>query len=164
MTPITATLQGIPGGKRGTLSTLRKMRSLAVRGASTWPIRGCAMSLVSYLPNKDYAGEARALHRFVQSNIRYLKDVHNVETLATPEKTLEFRQGDCDDHATLLASLLLSIGHPVRFVAIGYVPGRFDHVFLETNLHGNWVPMETTEPWKMGKRHNEPVEKMVLTV
>ena len=68
----------------------------------------------------------------MQDNVQYVRDVRGVETLATPIKTLETMQGDCDDQAVLLASLLESIGHPTRFVAMAQTAlGPFVHVFTE---------------------------------
>ncbi len=55
---------------------------------------------------------SKKLHRFVRDNIRYIKDIRDVETVAYPDITLQQGQGDCDDKSVLLASLLESIGHP----------------------------------------------------
>jgi len=90
------------------------------------------------------------LYRFVRDSIRYVQDVNEIETVQEPQKTLEFGAGDCDDKATLLAALLESIGHPTRFVAIGFEPGIFSHVYVESRIGDSWVAMETTEPVEMG--------------
>lgn len=96
-------------------------------------------------------GEVRALFDFVQNNIRYVRDVNGVETIQTPLKTLEYGAGDCDDKSTLLAAMLESLGHETRFHAMGFRPGNVEHVLLEVNIPGKgWVPLETTEPVKMG--------------
>jgi len=107
------------------------------------------MAIVSAVPNKQYAAEARAIQEWVRGNIRYTRDINGVETLQVPEKTLEYKQGDCDDHAVLVAALLESIGHPARFRAIA--TGRnFSHVFTETKIGPRWLSVETTEWWDMG--------------
>lgn len=115
-------------------------------------IRGLAQTLVSDLPgHKNWTGQIKALHGFVQDNVQYVRDVRGVETLATPLKTLETMQGDCDDQATLLASLLESIGHPTRFVAMKHSTfGPYVHVYTETKIGDKWYPLETTEKFPAG--------------
>ena len=119
----------------------------------TLPIRQQALDLVAGLPgHKNWTGQIKRLHSFVRDNVQYVRDVRGVETLQTPDKTLEFMQGDCDDQATLLAALLESIGHPTRFVAMQAVPfGPFVHVFTETKIGDKWYPLETTEKFAAGK-------------
>lgn len=107
-------------------------------------VRHLALQLVAGLRPKDYAGEVRALHRYVRDVIRYVRDIVGVETVQTPERTLENGQGDCDDKSTLLAALLQSIGHPARFEAVGFAPDRFSHVLVSAQVGGRWVPLETT--------------------
>lgn len=131
-------------------TTLALMVKLAKAGRKSWPVRQCAESLVRGLQQKDWKNEIAAVHQFVRDNIRYTMDIRGTETVATPEQTMERRLGDCDDKALLAASLLESIGHPTRFVAIGKRPGVFDHVLVETRVGDRWIPVETTEPVPVG--------------
>lgn len=114
------------------------------------PIRNLALRIVSTLPNKAYAKEARLIQKWVRENIRYVRDVNGIETIQTPEATLEIGQGDCDDQAILVAALLESIGHPTRFRAIAAGTNSFNHVFTETKVGSKWLSVETTEDWDMG--------------
>lgn len=152
MTRTTATLQQIPNGGMGTRATLRIMSKLVRHFKKDIQIRSLALSLVADLPgHKNWTAQIKALHSWVQRNIKYVRDVNGVETLATPLKTLEFRAGDCDDQAVLLASLLESIGHPTRFVAMKQSTfGPFVHVFTETKIGSKWYPLETTEKFPAG--------------
>lgn len=151
-TPVVQVLGSIPDGPAGVRVTLKLMRQLT-RDARTDPsIRGLALQLVAGLRQKDYRGEVAAIHAFVRDRIRYVRDVHNVETLQTPRKTLELAAGDCDDKAMLTAALLEAIGYATRFSAVGFRPGHFAHVFPEVKLGAAWLPLETTENWPMGKR------------
>jgi transglutaminase-like putative cysteine protease len=126
------------------------MRNLARQGSVDSLVRQTAVSLTSQLRQKDWNGEIAALHAFVRDKVRYVRDVMNVETLQTANRTLLNRAGDCDDKSVLLASLLLAIGHPARFVAVGFRnPNSCEHVFVETradNRGGAWIGLETTEP------------------
>ncbi len=126
------------------------MRQLARAGKKTLPVRLAALSLTNNRKQKDWAAEVRALHAFVRDRIRYVRDVRGVETLQTPEITLQLKAGDCDDKSVLLAAMLESIGHPTRFCAVGFRPDHFSHVLVETKIRDKWLPLETTEPVEAG--------------
>ena len=155
-------LHGIPSGKDGVRSTLRIMAEL-VRRYKTHPlIRELALSIVKSLPGRNYMGEAAAIQRYVQNHIRYVRDVHGVETLQTPVKTLQLGQGDCDDQSILTATLLQAIGHPMRFLAIGTMaPDVFSHVLSETRFNSKWIPLETIHKWPPGKLPKTIMARMV---
>ncbi len=148
--PIKIFRQKLSAGEAGVAETLGAMRRLVQQGKKNINVRLTALQLVEGLPQKDFVGEVRALHRFVRDRMRYVKDISGVETLHTPERLLEIGQGDCDDKSVLLASLLESLGHPTRFAAIGFLPGHFSHVLVETKLGKKWLPLETTEPVELG--------------
>lgn len=140
-------LSGIPSGVAGTRQTLKIMARLVKDYRTNPTIRNVAADMVQHLPGMSFHGEAKTLFDWVQRNVRYLQDVNDVETIQAPDVTLQDRRGDCDDQATLLAALLESIGHPVRFVAIGYTnPSEFDHVFVETRIGDTWEGCDTTVP------------------
>jgi hypothetical protein len=159
VTPTFGTLSLIPSGRAGVVETLKVMSRLVRDGKKNLTIRLAAVSLLRECNQKNYSCEVKILHGFVRDFIRYVQDIRDVETIATPEKTLEFAAGDCDDKAVLLASMLESIGHPTRFVAIGFAPGVFVHVYVETKIGESWIPLETTEPWEAG---DEPDPQIVL--
>lgn len=161
-TPTTTTLASIPSGVGGVRATLATMRRLVQRAKTSWPVRELAQRLVRDLPQKDYLAEIARLHAYVRDEVRYLRDVRGVETLHTPEKLIELKQGDCDDKSTLLAALLESIGHPTRFVAIGTTPGRYQHVYVETKVGDRWVALETTEDVPAGWRPPRVAQRMVV--
>ena len=145
-----ATLQAIPDGKAGTVATLKIMKSITKAGKTSLPVFNTARALISHLAQKDWFNEVKVLHRFVRDQIRYVKDVKGVESVQTPDVTLSIKAGDCDDKSVLLAALLESIGHPTRFVAIGFQPDDFVHVYVETRIGTSWLPLETTEPVEVG--------------
>lgn len=163
-TPTTARLEGIPSGRAGVVATLDHMSAIIRAGRSSMPVRTLAIELTHRLPQKDYLAELQALFYFVRDRIRYIKDVAGLETLQTPDKTLELGAGDCDDKSILLASLLQSIGHESRLVAVGFMPGRFSHVYVEGKLGAKWIPMETTEPRPFGWYPQNAVEKIIKVI
>ena len=157
-----STLQQIPDGPEGIYITLRHMRRFIRDGKIKPVIREKAMQLTSHLHPKDWVGEVQAIHKFVRDDIRYIKDITNVETVAWPEYTLEKRAGDCDDKVVLAGALLESIGHPTRSVAIGFIPGVYCHVLLETKIGAKWVTVETTEPVEVGWQPKNTLAKPMV--
>lgn len=158
----TSTLMMIPSGKEGIIATLKIMRQCVRDGKKTLAIRVKAMELLQGIPPKHWGAEISALFYFVRDDVRFTRDIRGVETIQTPDKTLEFGQGDCDDKSTLLASLLESVGHPTRFVAVGFQPGEYEHVYVETRFGEGWLPLETTDPVEPGWYPPGVVSKLVI--
>lgn len=161
-TPTTSSLRELSDGSRGILETLKIMRNVTREGKRSIIIRQLSAQLVNGSNQKDYAEEARKIQNFVRDNIRYVRDIRGVETIQTPEKTLEFGYGDCDDKSILVASMLESIGHHTRFVAMGLRGGPFCHVYVETRLGRGWVGVETTEPVDFGWTPPGVTSRMVI--
>lgn len=148
----------------GTLETLQLMRRIVDRYKVRTDLREIALAVVSDLPNRDFIGEASAVYRYVRDHIRYTRDVVGVETIQTPDVTLELAAGDCDDHSTLVATLLESIGHPTRFVAVGWRgPDTYSHVYAEALVRGcGWVGLDTTAPRSPGWKPTPPTARLVV--
>jgi len=160
--PLTATLQAIPDGKAGTIATLKIMRDVTNAAKRALPIRSLAVQITNGEYQKDWLNEIKRIHQFVRDEIRYVRDVRDVETIQTPEATLKIKAGDCDDKSTLLAALLESIGHPTRFVAVGFQPDDFAHVLVESRIGAKWIPLETTEPVPAGWYPKGVVSRLVI--
>jgi transglutaminase-like putative cysteine protease len=161
-----STLMMIPQGKRGIVETLHYMRGFVLSSRKHMAIRTTALSLVSNFQQKDWLSEIRALHRFVRDEIRYTRDINDVETIQDPVYTLSVKQGDCDDKATLLSSLLQTIGYPTRFVAVGPDNNVFIHVLVEVfePRQKVWIPLETTENVELGWYPQHLQGRLVLEV
>jgi len=139
----------IPSGEEGVRVTLGIMAELVAKYKIHPLIRETCLKLIADLKQKDYDGETNALFQFVKFHIRYVRDIHAVETVQTPIKTLEYAAGDCDDKSTLLATMLASIGYKTRFRAMGFTT-NYCHVIVEALLNGKWVSLDTTEPEALG--------------
>lgn len=126
--------------------TLRLMVNLARTYKSDLNIRMLALELTAECAERDRTAELRTLQQFCRDRIKYQQDVENVETLQTPIQTLQCRQGDCDDKATLLSALAGSIGFPTRFCAVGVNGEDFSHVMCQAMLGRGWVNCETILP------------------
>lgn len=144
-------LESIPGGNAGAFATVSAMRGMVRRFRADPAIRKTAMTVVFMTPERDQLAEVDALFSFVRDHIRYTRDVLNVETLATPDKTLALRSGDCDDQSTLLAALLESLGYKTRFVIAGYNGSKyFAHVYVQVQTREGWINLDPTEDHGVG--------------
>ena len=137
-------------GNAGIFQTAQIMCQIVDQFKTNVEIRSLALSIVEFLPGKDETGEVAAIFAFVRDRIRYVKDVAGVETLATPDVTLHFGQGDCDDQSVLLAALLESIGYQTGFKLVSYSAPTFEHVYVIVNIRGQWFCADPTEPLELG--------------
>lgn len=162
-TPRRQYLGELPPGEPGTLGTLQLMRRLVIQYKRSASIREAALSLLEDVRPKDWRAEINAIFVYVRDHIRYTKDIRGLETLQIPTVTMDLSAGDCDDKSTLLAALLESVGHPTRFVAVGYTsPGSYSHVYVETRLGAGWIPLDATMPHPMGWKPRPPVARLVV--
>ena len=126
-------------------TTIGVMQKEALKGARDLEVRNLATEITKDIPQGDYSSEMLALYYWVCQNIRYVRDPQGVEWVQSPRKTIEFRSGDCDDMATLIAAMLMALGNQAEFavVAFGAVP-VWSHVYAQV-------------PTKQGKITLDPV-------
>ncbi len=87
--------------------------------------------------------KALALERFVHS---YLKSKNFSTAFASALEVLETREGDCTEHAVLLAALARAVGIPAR-VAIGLVYQEdkfYYHMWNELYVDERWIAFDAT--------------------
>lgn len=150
--PIRATHLALPPGDAGIKLTIEAMTrdALGVEGAQNPQVRAWALAAVREAPDRDDYTQAALLYRSVKQNIQFRGEYS--ETVQTPLLTLQFRAGDCDDHATLMVALLRSIGIPARFTTVSTNEGKdFTHVYALAGIRRGghivaWVPLDTTVP------------------
>ena len=84
---------------------------------------------------------ARRLHGWVYKNI----EKRPIPGMPSALDVLAARQGDCNEHAVLMAALCRAAGIPTRVVAgLVYLRGRFYyHAWNELYLN-DWVPVDAT--------------------
>ena len=145
----------VPAGDAGTLETARIIARLMREGSKDFYVRQKAIAIFRAcgVRPKDRLGEVSALFEWVRRNVRYTRDIWQVETLHTARRLLELRAGDCDDMTILLGAMLMSTGHPVRLVLAGYHPAKphgYSHIYPEVNVRGRWIALDSTLPHPMG--------------
>jgi hypothetical protein len=110
------------------------MRAEALKGKKSLVVRRVVEEVCAGLAEGDYAGELLAIYYWVTQNIRYMRDIDNVELLKSPDNLLKTRSGDCDDIATLLAAMFMAAGNPVQFAIVAFnnsMRPAYSHVFVE---------------------------------
>ena len=150
---VAAVTRQIPDGVLGTKTTLKIMQGLVKQGRRDPTIRTTAAELLlaAQIPPKNFYAEAEAIFRYIQSTIRYVQDVNDVETISPAIWVLQNGYGDCDDFAVLTASMLESVGHKCRFMAISFEgPDDFSHVVVQTKIGSEWITADATEPEAFG--------------
>jgi transglutaminase-like putative cysteine protease len=146
-------------GKRGVYETLALMRQFVNEGKCDPVIIKAARTSVFMSPEKNSLHEIEAVFLTVRDGVRYVGDVHNVETLSQARKTLLGRQGDCDDQVILLCAMFESIGYATRFIVAGYnAPDAFEHVYCQVRtFEGQWIDCDPTEHCPIGWSPPDPV-------
>ena len=95
-------LVGIPGGDAGVYKTVEGMIAFTRTAMVDPNIRELAISIIRSCKVKDFACEAKAIFEWVQHNIRWTRDIYQVETLQSPQRTIEWGGGDCLPAGTLI--------------------------------------------------------------
>ena len=145
----------VPAGKPGTLHVAQIIGRMILHGARDFLVRQRAIQIFreAGVPAKDRMGEVCALFQWVQVNVRYTRDILNLELLHTPRRMLELLAGDCDDMTILLGSMLRATGHPVRIVLCGFrpeLPHSYSHIYPEAQVRGRWIALDATMPHAPG--------------
>lgn len=124
-------------------TTVALIKSLALAGSKSPDVKIAAINILSDAGIND--GRARnpsavALARWIGREIQFFRDPKGTETLQTPQKTIEFGYGDCDDMSILLAAMLMSIGIEVRFRIVG--KDRPGHIYVEALVEAGWLGLD----------------------
>ncbi len=96
-------------------------------------------------PLTDPSAIAEAMEVYVQT---HLTEKNFSTALASAGEVARSLEGDCTEHAVLLAAMLRAKGIPSR-IAVGLVyvsgPSAFGgHMWTEANLNGKWIPLDAT--------------------
>lgn len=140
---------GISDGPAGAVQTIASMRQLVME-ATRDPAQQIRDTALQIIGTAGYVGQVRAIQSWVQQHIRYVRDPPSIELVQTPQKTLQWAAGDCDDQAVLVAALLDSVGHPTQFYAVGFRGGPLEHILTRTKIGTQWVAVETIKPVTLG--------------
>ena len=106
------------------------------------------------VPLTAYPLVIKAIAQFVRQNVGYARDPDRTDEIYPPWQILEEALTDlgaavdCEDQSCLAASLLESIGLPVKIVIVSKTGQLWDHVFLRAGYPPDnptrWVSVDTT--------------------
>lgn len=124
-------------------TVVQAMRQFAHKGKVDLTIRNLVEQICADLIDGDYASESLACYYWVCQNIRYMRDIQDVEFLKEPRQVIATGSGDCDDMATLLAAMLLTCGNSCNFVLACFDgSGVPSHVFVEVETPTGPRPLD----------------------
>jgi transglutaminase-like putative cysteine protease len=155
---------------KATYESVEVIKKLIDEGKKDIIVRTLAEKITQYLPEKDYKREVKAIYNFVVRRLRYTKDIHKVETVHRARELLKRHKkaADCDDYVILTASLLQSIGHPVRIVIIGnnYKDKEdYSHIYMQVNVNSKWITLDGSVPGaKMGWEAPKYATKKIINL
>ena len=85
-----------------------QMNFIAINSVDNMDIRNLTHEITKH-SNSDYS-KLRVIYSYVVENIEFENDPGNMDLFQTPEQTIEYGFGDCDDIAVLTCSMARSIG------------------------------------------------------
>jgi len=153
-------LEGIvPEGEYTTDDVLNIMQGYAVKDHASEEIQNLAMDITSGINPSDPNSMMLAVRNWILANMTFILDhdearrMFNIdhpdlEMVKAPVQTLESRRYDCDCVATLIASMLMALGIPTRFVVVSYQPievtgpDGYSHVFAQGHDGRDWVTID----------------------
>lgn len=116
-----------------------------------------ARRLVENCPDKDKLCESTRLYQVLIQSTRFVLDPTRKELLQTPRRMLrdigkrQVASGDCDELATLAATMFSAIGHRPRFV-FGELNMGWQHVWVQDLIAGRYVDFDLAEKLPIGRR------------
>lgn len=134
-------------GSSDTLETMRK-HVWGPRGEQSGLVRQMTEEVVAGIRPKDYLSEILAIRNFATSHVRYVNDPLHVEYIKDPQRMVEeiratgMTSADCDEIASLIATMALQLGRQAEFVVVGFgAPGQYSHVFARVKepKTGKWI-------------------------
>jgi hypothetical protein len=134
---------------------LRFLRNVVTNYRQAPQIRDLAVGIIRNggAEPRDKKGQALSLAQWVKAHIFYIHELP--ERFQLPTETLRLKAGDCDDHTTLLASMLESVGIPSVLVCME-VNGNWAHIFPAAVMKsGKLLHLDTTA--KSGDLGQNPV-------
>ena len=138
-------------------SRVATIQKLIYGGVSSGPLRKLALNITSGCEARDKMCEAQQIFDYVQANVRYTGDigavkmpggsVEQIDLFQSPQRTLEFGGGDCDDHSGACAALLALNGIDAYLKVTSETRNDdWSHIYCVANIDGKMIALDTTLP------------------
>ncbi len=142
---------------------MKLVQARAWQGVHDPRIRRLAGQITKSCGRDEGDCEIQRVYEWVRKNIRYSGDIGPIKNPGTgvvepidlyqsPYRTADMQIGDCDDHVSLVGSLLAVMGHTVRLrVTAPSRLGDWAHVYLVVGVNSKteptkWRAVDTTLP------------------
>lgn len=149
----------IPAGSYTTDDVLAVMARYAIEDYSSREIQDLAASLTYEINVNDTESIMIAIRNWILSNMKFVKDnaeavrlfghrEPDLEMVKSPLGVLGTKRYDCDCISSFIASLLLALGIPARFVAVSFYPlevtgsDGYSHVFCQGYNGNKWITID----------------------
>lgn len=126
------------------------MRQLALRDANTVGIQALARGIQTHFPNVPIL---QAVDAFIRSHWVTVPDPPDAEFVRSPARQLRALEagqpfeGDCDDAATLICSILTALNLTCWLIAIRFSENaEFSHVWAQAGAAGYHVDLDPVVP------------------
>jgi len=147
------------------LAIIQDLIAKGTSGPDLPAMRKLALQITSKCVARDDRCESEAIYDWVRKNIRYTGDIaphkvggrngkeESVDLFQTAKQTVDFGGGDCDDHSTLVATLMILNGIQTRLRVTSpykWTKEAFTHIYPVIGLPKNdpkkWIGVDTTLP------------------
>jgi len=134
---------------KGPDDTFELVKNLIYEGRGHWDVIAFSREATKGVDERDQIGNIFTLFKTAQKNVKYQFDPFKLEMILPAQLILKYRDlgFDCDDiGATLLGSLLLSIGYRVQLVMGGKTKDSYSHIWVRVWLpkYRVWYPLDMT--------------------
>jgi len=108
-----------------------------------------------YIIPEDPKKKALFFAKWIKENVKYVPEptLFN-DRIRTPAKTIEYRFGDCTEHAILLATLLKNQNIPFVYALVSTnrkEPDVINHIYIEARVDSEKIPLDTTSKNELGE-------------
>ena len=139
------------------------LRKLAREGSESVEVREKALAVLSRtcgsgrdrrwcVPEKGWESEVEAVFNAFRDpkspiGVRYVRDAISIDQYTNVAKTIRTKSGDCDDQASALAAILMSVGYSCRFKPMSAkgAGGSASHILISCGVPPG--PPERVKKW-----------------
>ena len=159
---------GIKAGPEGIAQTLAHMRDLVLESDKHREVKLTAANIIKDVLPQDHKAQVEAIVSWVRKRIKYVRDIQGVEEVSAPHVLIAqvvksgVGYGDCDDFSVLLSALLRAVGFRTRLEALAVNQDMYNHARLAVYLNDEWISIEGTRPWAIGRRYPSQMQVMYV--
>ena len=148
--------QPIPNTVEGINFEVHRMKKYVDYYSGDGDVVRIARRVVDRCRDKDTLCETQRIYNALLRSTRFVRDPTRKEAIQSPRAMLAeigrrgVTSGDCDEMATLLATMLSAIGHEPRF-RFGARGFGWQHVWVQDQVAGRMVDLDLAEKLPAGR-------------